>query len=323
MLTHLRSISVVLAIFATAASLRADDTVPKNFRTPAGDAELRYWLQNMVWYHNFSNAEIADATGLSDADIQSSLKRLRISAETKPQRRAEAPLLTLPYPGGRHPRIGFLEGAIRPQRDTKISVFTPWDEHSYVVADIPEAIWSNLGLTYLAHTHVPTIWEAQGIELKPLEWNRRDDGTFDMKRKLPNGIAFGAKIMPDRDGVKMELWLENGTQETLNDLRVQNCVMLKAAVGFNEQTNDNKVFSKPFCAARNAAGDRWIITAWDHCHRPWGNTRCPCLHSDPKFPNCAPGEKRMLHGWLSFYEGTDIEAEFERLRKVGWLRLSE
>ena len=40
---------------------------------------------------------------------------------------------------------------------------------SYVVVDIPEAIWSNLGLTFLAHTHVPTIWSKKNIELKKLE----------------------------------------------------------------------------------------------------------------------------------------------------------
>jgi hypothetical protein len=32
----------------------------------------------------------------------------------------------LPYPGGRHPRVGFLDGAIDPQRGTKASVFAPW-----------------------------------------------------------------------------------------------------------------------------------------------------------------------------------------------------
>jgi hypothetical protein len=52
-------------------------------------------------------------------------------------------LFVLPYPGGRHPRIGFLDGAVNPQRETKISVSTPWDEQSYVVVDLPEAIWSN------------------------------------------------------------------------------------------------------------------------------------------------------------------------------------
>ena len=30
------------------------------------------------------------------------------------------------------------------------------------------------------------------VDLPPLEWNRRGDGTFDLERKLPNGILFGA-----------------------------------------------------------------------------------------------------------------------------------
>ena len=45
--------------------------------------------------------------------------------------------------------------------------------------DVPEAVWSNLGLTYLAHTHVPTLWTKQDIELPQLEWERRDDGSYD------------------------------------------------------------------------------------------------------------------------------------------------
>ncbi|HTI50560.1 MAG TPA: hypothetical protein VL475_06410, partial [Planctomycetaceae bacterium] len=241
-----------------------------------------------------------------------------IRAETKPARRPDAPLLVVPYPGGRHPRIGFLEGAIDPQRETKVSVFTPWDDASYVVVDVPEAIWSNLGLTYLAHTHVPTVWSKQGIELPKQEWNRRADGTFDSERKLPNGIVFGTRVVPGRDAVRMDLWLTNGTAEPLTDLRVQNCVMLKGAAGFEEQSNDNKVFQKPYCAARSKAGNRWVITAWEPCHRPWGNAKCPCLHSDPKFPDCAPGATQRLRGWLSFYEGTDIEGEFRRIDATGW-----
>ena len=68
-------------------------------------------------------------------------------------------LKVLPYPGGRHPRIGFLDGAIRPQRETKFSVFLPWDLSQYVVVDLPEAIWMKRGkdreLLYLAHTARP------------------------------------------------------------------------------------------------------------------------------------------------------------------------
>ena len=305
-----------------AVAQSADDVA--NHRKPANDAELKYWLENMVWHHDFSHAEITKATGLSKTEINTALERFNIRRDNRPARKPGDPLLVLPYPGGRHPRIGFLEGAVRPQRETKISVFSPWAASGgqwradYAVVDVPEAVWSNLGLTYLAHTHVPTVWTKQNVALEKLEWNRRQDGTFDIQRKLPNGIEFGAKIRPTRDAVRMELWLKNGTQQTLTDMRVQNCVMLKMAAGFNRLTNENKILKSPYAACRSTAGNRWIVTAWDPCHRPWANQRCPCLHSDPKFPDCAAGETRHLRGWFSFYEGDDIEAEFTRIEKTGW-----
>jgi hypothetical protein len=291
---------------------------PVNSRKPATDAELKYWLENMVWHHRFTTEEVTAATGLSPAEISAALKKFGVTPERRPKRAADAPILVLPYPGGRHPRIGFLDGAINPQRETKISVFTAWDESSYVVVDVPEAIWSNLGLTYLAHTHIPTIFDKQNMKLAPLEWNRRVNGTLDIERQLPNGIGFSAKILPGRDAVRMELWLTNGTTSALSDLRVQMCVMLKNAIGFTALTNANKVFAKPYVACKSESGDRWIISAWEPCHRPWANPPVPCLHSDPKLPDCAPGETQRVHGWLSFYQGTNIQAEFKRIEQTGW-----
>jgi len=292
--------------------------VVTNARPPRDEAELKYWLENMVWHHRFTPAEIISATGLEPEAISLALRKFQITPEHRPTRPANTPLLVLPYPGGRHPRIGFLDGAIDPQRETKISVFTPWDPSSYVVVDVPEAIWSNLGLTYLAHTHIPTVFDRQGIKLPSLEWNRRTNGTLDLERRLPNGISYLAKVIPGTDAVRMELWLTNGTASTLSDLRVQTCVMLKSATGFATLTNANKVFTKPYVACKSDDGQRWIITAWDPCHRPWGNPPVPCLHSDPKFPDCAPGESRRLRGWLSFYQGTNIQAEIDRIEKTGW-----
>lgn len=303
---------------AGAAPLSSAAVVENNKRRPETPADLRFWLQNMVWHHRFKIAEIVAATGMTEKEIRDALQRFGISSETRPDRPADAPLLVLPYPGGRHPRIGFLDGAVDPQRETKVSVFTPWDDESYVVADIPEAIWSNLGLTYLAHTHVPTIWSNQGIELKKREWVRKDDGSFEMERRLPNGIEFGSRIVPQRDVVRMEMWLTNGTGETLTDLRVQNCVMLKGAKGFTQQNNENKVLSKPYVAVHDLEKERWIITAWDPCDRSWANEQCPCLHSDPKFPDCDPGETKRLRGWLSFYEGDNLEGELKRIDQTGW-----
>ncbi len=112
----------------------------------------------------------------------------------------------------------------------------------------------------------------------------------------------------------MELWVSNGSTEKLTGLQVQMCVMLKGLTGFEERTNDNKVFAKPFAACRDRAGKRWVITAWEPCVRTWGNPPCPCLHADPQVPDCPPGETKRVRGWLSFFEGDDIDGELHRLR---------
>jgi hypothetical protein len=268
----------------------------------------------MAW-HRYSVAEMSDALASDQTSVVTALEKAKIDLNKPPKPELKDKLVMLPYPGGRHPRIGFLEGAVRPQRETKISVFTPWDETSYVVVDLPEALWSNLGLTYLAHTHIDTVWDKQKIQLEPLEWQRNKDGSLELERKLPNGIVYRARAEATKDAIQMDLTLVNGSQEKLSDLRVQNCVMLKGAADFAQQTNDNKLFKSPFVAVRNEAGDRWIISAWERCHRAWGNAPCPCLHSDPKFADLAPGEKQTIHGWLWFYEGKEIEEELKRLEK--------
>ena len=293
-----------------------------NTRKPTDTADLRRWLQNMVWYHHFTTAEIRAATGLSAKEVAAALRKYDIRPETRPKRPAEAPLLVLPYPGGRHPRIGFLDGAIRPQRETKLSVFLPWNRDRYVVLDLPEAIRRNderkHGLLYLAHTHVDTMWTKQNIPLKKLEWTRHSDGSLSVERKLPNGVVFGTKVVPGRTSLRMEMWLTNGSTETLRNLRVQNCVMLKEASEFAQLTNDNKHFSSPYAAVHSADGRHWVITAWESCRHAWGNARVPCLHSDPQFPDCKPGETKRLRGWFSFYDGADIKAELARIEKTGW-----
>jgi peptidoglycan/xylan/chitin deacetylase (PgdA/CDA1 family) len=289
-----------------------------NFRKPSSSDEA-YWLENMT-IHGFSPVEMSAATGLTVDEITNKL------ASLKPvglgQRRDEK-LVVLPYPGGRHPRIGFHDGAIRPQRETKVSIFAPWKDGGYVVADIPEAIWfeseKKPALLYLAHAHVPTYWSRQGIELPVLEWERHESGLLSVTRNLPEIATFGAKITPVENAVRMELTIANRSKEPLRGLRVQNCVMLKAAVGFESMTNDNKKLEAPFVACRNATGDRWIISAWEPCQRAWGNPPCPCMHADPQFPDCPPGETRQVQGWLSFYEGRDIDAEIARIKQV-WRR---
>ncbi len=300
----------------------AAGTIADNVRTPGDEDELRRWLENMVWHHRFSVSEIGAATGLSSAEIQRALNRFNISDETRPGRRPDQPLLTLPYPGGRHPRIGFLDGAVRPQRDTKISVFSPWNDRDYFVLDLPEAIRRNdertHGLLYLAHTHVDTMWDKQDIPLETREWERQPDGSLQMERVLPNHVRFGTKVVAGISELKMEMWLHNGSNEPLSNLKVQNCVMMKGAPDFVSSGDSTVVRQDPYIARCSSSGNHWIITAWTPCDRTWFNPPCPCLHSDGHFPDCEPGEASRLKGWFSFYEGANIEAELDRIDATGW-----
>jgi hypothetical protein len=298
------------------------DRLPQNFRPPHNEDDLRAWLENMVWHHRFTTAEVRAATGLPEAEVAAAITKFDIRADNKPARSDDAPLLVLPYPGGRHPRIGFREGAVRPQRDTKVSVFTPWDSSSYVVLDVPEAIRCNIGekreLIYLAHTHTETMWSRQGIELDKLEWQRLEDGSLWMERRLPNDIVFGTKVVPGQRAVWMEVWLTNRSEHLLSRIQVKNCLMLKGAPEFARQTVENKVIQKPFVACRSDRANRWVITGWEHCEKARAKAICPCMHSDPNIADCAPGETKRVRGWLSFYEGHDVESEFRRIKATGW-----
>ena len=287
-------------------------------RKPVDDDDLRQWLEIMVWYHGYQVEEISAATGMVPEEISAAQDRLKIHADNRPAQKANAPLVMLPYPGGRHPRLGFRDGALRPRRETKFSVFTPWDPKSYVVVDLPEAIWSQHGLIWLAHEHVPTVWSKQGIELPRLEWRHPGDHELSLARRLPSGAEFFARAVATREAVRMDLTFANHSTETLRDLRVQICVMLGYAVGFADQTNENKLFRDPYVACRSVDGRRWIITAWEGGQRAWANAPCPCLHSDPKFDDSHPGASQRLRGWLSFYEGTDIDGELDRIEATNW-----
>jgi hypothetical protein len=280
---------------------------------PLGDGPDREaWLENMLVHHRLTIEELRRATGLS-LDKAASLWRTHnlpnaASASPRPAA-APQPIRVLPYPGGRHPRRGFLEGAIDPQRETKVSIFPPWAEGGYVVVDVPEAIFSNLGLTYLAHTHIPTIWDEQGISLEPLEWQQTDT-SLSCERRLPNGIRVTSTVArtPAEDGsIAMQIRLTNGTPAHLSGLRVQVCTMLAATEGFQHQQRLEKREAAPFIAVKSVDHDRWIVTGWEPLHRIWTNPPVPCIHADPIFPDCPPGETVEVRGRLWFYEGTDID----------------
>jgi len=260
---------------------------------------LDFWLDGMR-QHGYSAEEMMQVAGLSEKEVKARPEvgdKIHLRAVTK----------MLPYPGGRHPRIGFLDGAVDPLRGTKASIFLPWENGGYAVLDIPEAIFSNLGLTFLAHTHIPTIWDDKNVVVENQDWAAADDGSLRSEWKLDNGISFGAQVAPVSGGADLELWLLNGTPKKLTGLRTQVCLMLKGAPGFAAQDNIHKQFESPLATAQSADGKHWILLAFERCGRAWGNDKCPCMHSDPVFPDADPGARVSVRGRLRFCEDSEAE----------------
>ena len=254
--------------------------------------ESVFWIETCS-RHGFTQTETAQATGLEAAAVAR-----RATALGPPP-----PFTILPYPGGRHPRIGFLEGAVDPHRDTKFSLFLPGG--GYVVVDFPEALWAENELQYLAHTHIPTVWDKKGVQLPRMDWTRCPGGGLEARRVLPDGLEFHARVSPGDRGADLELRLKNNGKRTRTGLRAQVCVMLKGAPGFNPQTKENKRhLPDAVCAVRSEDDRRWIAVRFAG-GRTWDNPPCPCIHSDPVFPDLAPGEESCVRGRVWFHEGEE------------------
>ncbi len=96
--------------------------------------------------------------------------------------------------------------------------------------------------------------------------------------------------------------------------------MLKGLIGFNSQRRRESVVEGPFIAVKSDRSNRWLITAWQPNHRTWDNPPVPCIHSDPIFPDCQPGQTVKVRGGLWFYEGNGVHAEIARLEQLLPLR---
>lgn len=278
---------------------------------------LDFWMENMLRDHQYTWEEVSQVTGYGVEETKKRAVQASINTKPRPPLRKGEALRVLPYPGGRHPRIGFLDGAIDPQRGTKASVFLPWDPESYVVIDLPEALFvNNQTLEFLAHTHVPTVWTEKNMWLENVDWTREADGGLSRRQTLPDGVTMGASVHPSPDSVEMELWVENKSAEKLTGLRTMVCVMLKGAQGFNRQTSENKVLHDPVAAVQSDTNDKWILTAWDRCVQTWDNPAVPCMHANPMLPDCPVGETVKVRGRLWFHAGGDIEDEISHAEKT-------
>jgi hypothetical protein len=278
----------------------------------------------MLVDHRYSRDEAAEATGLSLSDLDAAVSRLGLDTRRLPD--LGDTIRIRPYPGGRDPYLPHPDVIEDMRRETKVSVFAPWDPTSYVVADIPEAIWENeTELLYLAHRHVTqldrvaSVWDRAGVVLETAEWSRPSDRELTMTQTLPDGVVFGTNVVAEESAVRMEIWLRNGSTRDISGLQLQNCLLFKGAPGFQAPIGYNRVAQSPYVAAPiEPAQDRWVITAWEPVLRIWTNPVYACIHSDPTLPDCAVGETVRTRGWLSFFEGRDVRAEFARIEALRW-----
>jgi len=268
-----------------------------------------FWIENMQ-KHGYSLKEMKQVCGLPEDSISNRIKRMEISEVQKITDR----ILVLPYPGGRHPRIGFHDGMLSPMRGTKASTFLPWNPEQYLVLDLPEAVFTQFGLTFLGHKHIPTIFDRQRISIKNRDWTIHPDGKLSNQWELPNHMVIGAEIVPAREDIDLALWLYNGTEDTtFTDLQTQVCIMFKGAENFDILTNENKVFQSPVAVVLSEKADHYILTAWNRCSNAWGNPDCPCMHADPIFPDCNPGDTVRITGKIWFYGGEDLDGEIKKV----------
>ena len=181
--------------------------------------------------------------------------------------------------------------------------------------DLPEAIFSQFGLTFLGHKHIPTLFDYQKIVIRNNDWSISENGSLHNKWSLPNQMIVGADIYPGVNEMDLKLWIQNNSETAFTDLQSQICIMLKIASEFNALSNENKIFDSPVAAVRSTSGEQWIITAWNKGNHEWGNEECPCMHSDPRLPDCKPGETVSVNGIICFYEGSDIQSRIESIKK--------
>jgi peptidoglycan/xylan/chitin deacetylase (PgdA/CDA1 family) len=273
--------------------------------------KLNYWLANMYHDHNYSQEEMMEVTGLEASDLDQHLALLN---QVKPETEQNQLIKVRPYPGVRHPRINFKDGMLSPMRGTKASIFLPWAPEEYVVLDLPEALFTQFGLTFLGHKHIPTLFDYQKTVIPNSDWRLSEDGSLSNSWKLPINVTIGAEVHPQEKTVDMKLWIQNNSDTTFTDLQSQVCIMFKEAKQFKTLSNENKLFDSPVTAVKSSNSNHWIITAWNGCNHAWGNADCPCMHSDPKLHDCKPGETVSVSGKIWFYEGDNIENEISLIK---------
>lgn len=223
-----------------------------------------------------------------------------------------------------------------------------WPSQDYIWLDFPEAIFTSQGLIYLSHIN-PPIDTVYHDTLPKVAWNVVEDG-MSFERILPNRVAFGGSLMKSSENtVDLELHIQNGSGEALNNITLQTCAFLRGIKEFADYTRENKYIHTPgkglitMEEARELpeGGDQPYRVGWRTRGNPiadvpmavtvsneadrlfaftWGkhtlsmvtNPHHPCIHADPQFPDLGPGEHASVTGKLIFFEGKLADFDYKK-----------
>lgn len=235
--------------------------------------------------------------------------------------------------------IRILPGQWRPHYEFEqiAWISPPWPSQDCIWLDFPEAIFTRSGLLYLSHVN-PAVPNVLFQHLPKVPWRTLPNG-ISFERSLPNGVTFGGSVTTDGESVSLELRIHNGSDQPLEEIRLQTCAFLRAIKEFADFTSDNKyvhvagsgwmrfhdalasgietgryrlgwrsgpmVADLPVMATTSNKAERMVAITWyNSTYSLIENPLHPCMHADPAFPDIAPGESTTIRGEILFFEGT-------------------
>ena len=217
----------------------------------------------------------------------------------------------------------------------------PWSSSEYIYFDFPEAIFVNEISVYLSHVNrtLPTMFN---YKLPKVRW-KDNGGVISYERHLGDYLDFGGEVgSSGKNSASMKLWIRNKTDKNLENITLQTCAYLYPIKEFNLGSHSNKyvhtidsgwvsldklwpvpdnvsengtykigwrkgpaLCDLPYIIASSKTGEHHVSMTWfENTLSFVGNSRHPCFHADPFFPDIKPGETATIHGEMVFYEGS-------------------